>query len=118
MLAKNVSQYDLEQALEKVNQQFDGNIRFREIRPAGNNIRFTLTVKNSKGKGGKYNWKKERRVAAACWHVHGHFFDALPEGAVIIANGNKIRPGDEWQDYNVGSMFYPAYASELCDCNE
>jgi hypothetical protein len=116
MLAKNVSMSDLENALEKVNEKFEGNIRFKEIRQQGRNIRFTLTVNSSRGKGGRWNHDKSRRVAAACWHAHGEFFDSLPDEAVIVANGEKIRPGDTWKDQRMGSLFCPVYYSELCDC--
>lgn len=116
MLAKNVSMQDLQNALDKVNQKYDGNIRFKDIRQQGRNIRFTLTVNNSRGKGGRLNADRGRHIAAACWHVHGEFFDALPCEAVVIANGAKIRPGDTWKDRNMGSLWYPAYYSELCEC--
>jgi hypothetical protein len=102
MLAKNVSMSDLQFALDMTNREFGGNVRFKDIRQVGRNVRFTLTVNDSKGPGGRWNHTRSRRVAAACWHVHGTFFDYLPSHAVIVANGDKIRPGDEWQDRNIG----------------
>lgn len=128
MLARNVTPLDLECALAKVNEKFGGNIVLRNMRlaPRGRGIRFTLGVISSRGPGSRlsvphYTWSaeqvdKQRHISAACWHVHGHFFDALPEGAVIIARGRKIRPGDEWEDTNIGSRAFPFYYSDACEC--
>jgi len=121
MLVKNVTVQDLESALERVNQNFGGNVRFRSVTPCGKNIRFTLTVNNSRGPGGRLghvnNKGVQRHIASACWHVHGEFFDALPPAAVIVARGKNIRPGDPWQDDNIGGTYHPLYFSEACDCD-
>ena len=62
-----------------------------------------------------------RRIAAACWHVHGDFFDALfaicPD-AVVMSMGKVItKDGGNWQDWNKGSMMYPKLASACCECH-
>lgn len=115
MLARNVTVSDLEHALAVTNARFGGNVKFRDIRQVGKNVRFTLAVNDSRGCGAHLA-ASGRHTASACWHAHGTFFDALPAGATIIANGKKIHPGDEWQDWNMGSNWYPHYASELCEC--
>ena len=72
--------------------------------------------------------RSERYIAAACWHAHGVFFDALPpvldgRAVTIVSALGKYSPADElWRDGyggrnpNVGSAFYPMLASECCDC--
>lgn len=122
MLIRNVTEDKINDALDTVNEQFDGNIRFKKFDAAGNTrsgdpkFIVTLTVNNSRSPGGRRS-HSGRRVAAACWHVHGTFFDALPEECEIVAMGLKIRPGDPWQDRNIGSNWSPLYYSEACDCN-
>lgn len=138
MIAKNCELRDLTAALSIVNNKYTGNIRFKHgpdaANQAGNRWRFTLTVKDSAGPGGRRGmaripWGAEdktparpgRRIAAACWHVHGHFFEALfhvkPE-AVILSGGKLTitREAGNWQDRNIGSMIQPLMYSEACDC--
>lgn len=100
-----------------------------------------LTVYNtSTGKGSKSDPKvtapgvrlglyhprggKARRIAAACWHAHGHWFEAilaLDLSAVIemsFFGKRKITSaGGNWHDFKRGSQAYPAMASELCECS-
>lgn len=140
MLAKNVTRDQMEKALEKVNEKYKGNIVFKRFDPTGRQFRFTLKVLNCRRPGGRlsvypimarrapefFNREgreiKDRHVGcAACWHAHGDFFDCLfslsPE-AVIVSRGNKIdRHSGNWNDYNIGSMISPVYASEACECN-
>lgn len=135
MLIKNVYRQDVIDALAAVNAEFDNNIVFSRFdfagrtRKGGSKYQVTLSVKSSKGKGARRS-HSGRRIAAACWHVYGTFMDALPESATISAPAvvgyssmgrEKIarrdrRPGDEWQDWNIGSLFQPMYYSEACDC--
>lgn len=125
MLAKYCTQNELQKALDKVNESFDGNIRFKKMTPNGKSIRFTLTVNSSKAKGARRGFSG-RRIAAACWHVHGQFFDVLlnmiQPNAVIktrsvdvfkCSNGEIV---NNWQDENIGSRYNPLYYSEACDC--
>ena len=70
---------ELEAALRKVNEKYEDNITFKTIGWKSKNRRtFTLTVVDSRGKGGRRG-RQGQRVKAACWHVHGDFFDALFE---------------------------------------
>lgn len=125
----------LSQALQMVNSTpqdttvpYNGNITFRSIEPISKNrVRFTLTVKDSKGPGGRlgfpdYQTGKQRSVKAACWHAHGDFFDALftvAPSAVVRTAGNKITKGaGNWEDRNIGSMMHPLLYSEACHCDE
>lgn len=64
-----------------------------------------------------------RRIAAACWHVHGDFFDALLKiqpNAVIVTRGGPgaviDKNGGNWQDCNIGSRMSPMMFSEACEC--
>ncbi len=113
------SEQQLQQALQVVNKQFDGNIKFKRFDRSGKWINFTLTVKDSKAKGGRRS-HIGRRIAAACWHVHGYYFDHLldinPETVIKTAIGKIDQTGGNWQDKQTGSLALPMYYSEACDC--
>lgn len=134
MIVKNVSMEDMHKALEETNRIYDNNVIFKGIEWKGKNIKFTLTVKTSKGKGSKLSvgglmgfGNPKKRVCAACWHVHGHFFDSLltlnPNGIINISMTNKQIYStsygviyNNWEDYNVGNPYHPVHASETCEC--
>lgn len=136
MIARNCSEADLLQALELINKEYDNNIKFKRLENRNTKKQksfiFTLTVKNSHNAGGRISYNfggKSRRVKAACWHVHGRFFDILLSfnpNCTIITTTNKgllkiYRAGDEsvnnWQDWNIGSSIQPYYYSQACNCN-
>lgn len=119
-------------ALQLINNGYNNNIRFKrepEYIGADRNgrfkYRFTLTVHNSSAAGARRS-PSGRRIAAACWHAHGHFFDALfdadPSALIIVADTTGERTIDRisgnWRDRQVGSIFAPYMYSELCDCGE
>lgn len=133
MLAKNTTIEQLEKALQTINQRYDNNIYWnRAPEPIGKQIRFTLRVKSSKGKGAKLSYSaysNTRRTSSACWHVHGDFFDALLEiepKAIITSKGNLLKIYRDntgtiqgnWRDWNVGSIAFPVMYSESCLCDE
>lgn len=130
MLVKNCTVTQLEEALTKVNKRFEDNVVWKQSPEYhGRQIRFTLTVKSSKGPGGRLS-HTGRRVAAACWHVHGYFFDALleiePDAVIQTASPNrsakfiyKDKSGmvvGNWFDWNIGSLYYPLMYSDACSC--
>ena len=116
----------LEEALEKINVKYKGNVIFNRLEPSSvNRSLFTLKVADCKKAGARlgFSFKKDgkrRRLSSACWHVHGDFFDAVLEIApeAIIKSAGKVisKDGGNWQDWNAGSTYNPAYMSELCDC--
>ena len=134
MTAYHVSDRDLFDALEATNKDYSDNIDFRSIkwkansRGGGSTYQFTLTVKSSKGPGHRTSpshWRPERKIKAACWHVHGAFFDHLlainPE-AVIESHWGRAkiritRRGGNWTDLDVGSWMFPSYLSDCCECH-
>jgi hypothetical protein len=146
MIARNCTQNDLETALQLVNTFYSDNLRFRRLDRDGKGLRFTLTVnRTSIGKGKArttapgvrhgYRANKDgspRRIAAACWHAHGHFFEALlslaPSARVLSSfrrlgddgsHGSWISAaGGNWIDGNIGSSMYPLRMSEACDCDD
>lgn len=122
MLFRNCTISDLQKALDEVNKKYENNIIFNRLDARG----FTLRCKDSKKAGhrlGYYVHHKtgnRSRLVSACWHVHGDFFDALfginPD-AVIVARKNKItKESGNWEDCNIGSMMFPFYFSEACEC--
>jgi hypothetical protein len=112
----NATTQELYRALSMVNEKYDNNIIFKNIQPKGHKIQFTLSVKDSKNAGGRRN-ARGKRVAAACWHVHGDFFDNLfkinPE--IIIKTGLKkiTKESGNWEDWKLGEYFM---YSQACEC--
>ena len=112
---------DIDRALEAVNRKFGGNVTYKRYDTKSNHVEITLTVLHSAGPGGRLGQNLTKtgnhpHIAAACWHVHGTFFDALPRGAKIVSAGVTQHAGDAWRDWNIGSQVNPFYYSEACDC--
>jgi len=117
---RNCTVEELEAALAKVNEKYNGNVKWKRFpERSGRRFKATLTVESSKGAGARRG-RSGQRVAAACWHVHGDFFDALfdiqPEAAVKSAGNLITRQSGNWQDSNIGSMMQPLMYSRACDC--
>ena len=118
----------MENALKEINILFNDNVVFNRFDVQENgNIQFTLKVKNSKEAGARFS-PNGRKLASACWHVYGEFFDALlneNNSAVIISSYTKepikiYMENDEivgnWQDWNAGNYYNPVKVSKLCLC--
>lgn len=111
----------LNRALDFVNKSFENNIEFKRLEPINSRrVNFTLTVKSSFKPGARRGFSG-KRVRAACWHVHGYFFEYLFlnfENIKVIA-GNKVMRSnsDNWQNWNIGSIASPLMYSQACDCN-
>lgn len=136
MIARNCSIEELQAALDIINKKYAGNIKFKHIGLTGRRISFTLTVNSTSiGKGknkvsapGTRRGHQGNRIAAACWHVHGDFFEALihiNQEAGVYSSGSLANPltgkwitkeGGNWQDWNIGSSYRPLKMSEACDC--
>lgn len=118
MKTENISTTDLRHALAAVNAKFDNNITLTV-----DGDRFTLGTVDSSGPGGRLGKPLRsgiRRVLPhkACWHVHGHFFDALlrsaPRGVIRTPFGRIDEKGGNWVDARV--VGDTALFSELCNC--
>jgi hypothetical protein len=137
MIARNITETAMETALAVINRdRFEGNIVFKRFEKKGKGFLFTLTVKETalgKGKdriaapGVRHSWHSDRKIAAACWHVHGYFFEELfkvEPDARIFSSFYKRDSGDgwidarhgNWIDGNIGSMMQPCKMSEACFC--
>ena len=113
---------ELEQALAEINKRYEHNLtwnNFERLNGNGTRFRVTLRVKDSHEKGAKIGYSG-RHTIYACWHVHGHFFEALleiNEDIVIKTAGRTVdKNGGNWEDWNIGSLMYPRYFSEACEC--
>lgn len=114
---------DIEQALMDINRMhYQGNIIFKRCDNMGSYWNVTLKVKDSHGPGGRITVgslyeDKTRHICAACWHAHGYFMDRLlvwnPD-VRIVTRGTTYT--GEWEDWNAGSNYRPAYMSDLCEC--
>lgn len=119
MIIRNVTQEQLKQALDLVNEKYENNIQWNNYKQEGRNFRVTLKCHSSKGVGHRIS-HTGRNLISACWHVHGDFFDILlklnSEAVIKSANKTIDKHGGNWQDWNIGSMIYPLYFSEACEC--
>lgn len=105
----------------------DSNIKFNRqptaMNRAGTRWSFTLTVVNTRGKYGKLNPITGRRTHALCWHGHGKYFRILfginPNTIIqsTLMGKTEYNQHSSFQDKMVGSLMYPYYASECCECD-
>ena len=129
MKTRNITVKQLETALENINRElYDNNIKMdiREKYTSGGLPRHSVKVgvHSSHKVGGSYNPYSKRHIAAACWHVFGHFLDELGEicdNTALVElmdydyKTRVVHPKDhDWLDLNVGSNWYPMYQSEKC----
>lgn len=132
MKALKTTTQEVQKALDIVNQKYNGNVEFKRFDNTSRSVSFTLKVKSSRGKGHRESFAmvpyghQPRRMVAACWHVHGDFFDALlalNPAAVIRSLDLKIYKDaygvvqGNWQDRNIGSQVHPIAHSIACECN-
>ena len=115
-----ITKEQLFSCLDELNTQYESNIKLKRCEYKGKYLHFTLRPVNSSKRGAKYNIQSDRRVYACCWHVHGDLFDIIlrkcPD-VVIHSRGTQISTQeDNWQDFNVGTIMNPMYASEACRC--
>jgi hypothetical protein len=108
----------LRACMDHVNGLYADNIEFKRL-DVGRWITFTLKVKDSKNPGSRRN-AEGKRIAAACWHVHGNFIDRLfklEPSCVLWSVGKKYDSFTwRWEDRNIGSIVRPFYFSEACNC--
>lgn len=119
MLVKNVSVQEMKNALAILNGIYENNVEWNNFQIEGENIRFTLKVSNSKKKGHRLG-RHGRKMISACWHVHGNFFDILldinPKATIKSLNRTIDVNGGNWEDWNIGSVIYPMWYSNACEC--
>ena len=123
MKARKCSFQDLHEALQLVNKLFEDNIRFSKlVQKPGGYIQFSLAASLS-GPGHRVHKQFNlHRSQHACWHVHGHFFDALlsiANPSVIYAGSLRISSsGGNWQDSQIGTdvNYQPYMFSDSCNC--
>jgi len=147
MKCLNVNEKEIKKAIDVVNKQFEDNIYLKEYEylnksrsGTGFTVKFKLGVKDSSKAGSRRSIMmvnkdgSRRKLAIACYHVHGVFFDALLDinkNAEVRLSGNRkiyvektkvkadIKYGDiigNWEDWEVGSYMQPSMMSEACEC--
>lgn len=125
MLAKNVSSASVRRALAAANEFYDGNLRFASGPKvvAGGGVRFRLSVHSSSAAGARRGVKKKAdgtpwRLAFACWHAYGRFFDALfadSPNADVTSKLGPVNPKIGWMDLAIPGHEGLRY-SDLCEC--
>lgn len=126
ILPEHAGEESIKTALAHANEYFHDNLIFKGIekqktrRDKREVFKVTLTVKDSKEIGSRRSPHDFKRIAAACWHAHGVFFDSLPSGTEIRIGwtGMVMQSGEPWKDYNIGSQVNPCMASDACNCSE
>lgn len=125
MIVSRIKRGDLQKALVIVNKKYAGNVIFNRqpeaLNSAGTRARFTLRVKDSRAPGARRT-REGRRIPSACWHVHGHYFEALfiiNPRARVFSGGRWITATEgNWQDRNIGSIMEPFNHSAACECRD
>lgn len=126
MIARNITKAHMQSALSALNKKYEGNIVFRELIhiPEEGGWRFLLGTVDPKGPGGRRGKRRRdgsRRIvpSSACWHVHGHFFEALfktqPQAMITSKLGHVTRLEGNWRDALVVGRDGDRY-SDLCEC--
>ena len=110
----------LDAALAAVNIRYHGNVIWnREPEIKGRRLHFTLRVKSSREAGHRLTCSG-RHIPAACWHVHGRFFEEVwsiePDAIILAGTLRMTGPADNWQDRNIGSVAFPLMYSNACEC--
>ena len=126
---KNATSVQIQNALDATNKIFSNNIRFNRFDKIGKSYSVTLKAISSRKPGGRISIDgiitgHKRYVNAACWHVHGVFFDELFKQSESIAVISSTRNGKQtitkdsgnWSDVNVGSVVHPVLYSDACEC--
>lgn len=120
MRVNHVTHDDMSKVLRVINKKYNNNVIWNRYEQKGNQIHFTLRVRDSKKAGHRVSYAG-RRIPSACWHVHGDFFDALfniAPDAVVYSRGITVTKGySNWMDWNCGSKLIPFFMSEACGCD-
>ena len=116
MKVKGLTVHQLNEALRNVNKEYGYDLIWnREPEWQGNFLVFTIRSRTSKIPGAKTSWSGRASISAS-WHSHGYLFDAIfeicPDAIIKSLTKTITIDGGNWQDYNVGSMMQPQYASE------
>lgn len=119
----NAKPETLQRALQVLNRHYGNNVQFDRFDVHPRCVDFTLRVRSSRGPGARRSFTG-RRMAKACWHVHGKFFEyvlALDHQARIVSRWSGgpttiTRQSGNWQDANIGSQMQPLMFSQACDC--
>jgi hypothetical protein len=122
---------NLHRALAAANDLYGGNLRFKRVpEPANQKATawyFTLSVHSTKALGTRIG-HSGRKIAAACWHAHRDFLNALfrlhDKARVKTAKADykdkatfeRIFPATGYQ--NIGSEFQPMSYHNACECDE
>jgi hypothetical protein len=127
MLVTGISLNQFRAIVNEVSASYDGNVDLdRNTREYSYN-RFRARIKTIKSVApGSRRSASGRRGPYACWHVSRDVLIKVfetNEGARVQTALTTYRGADDFYDQypetafkNIGSMVYPAYMPELCDC--
>lgn len=142
MLVYGVNASQIETAVQRVADEWDGNVQLKSLTDKSNSrggrASYALRAADSHMSGARRS-HSGRATIASCWHVHRdvlrELFKINPNARVVsglsertpdgkrkrtVYNGSdgfeRDFPGTAW--INVGSDWCPAYIGQLCDCGE
>ncbi|MCW3994949.1 MAG: hypothetical protein NWE98_02215 [Candidatus Bathyarchaeota archaeon] len=129
MIISRITKNEIETAFQKINAKYNNNLvlNCETLSATRHRVRIrAVPKKQRKSDDGVKLGYNGRLTAAACWHVHGYFFDellALQPKTIIRALKRKIyakngRIFGNWQDWNCGSILNPKMASDYCMCGK
>jgi hypothetical protein len=119
---------DITHIVDKISRERYASNVVIDTTGSGDPARFTLRTIDSRGPGSRRspsNFRlkngSRRPTRGACWHAHGHVFDAIlaayPDARIQSAGRVITQNGGNWQDWNAGTPAADVKMSELCDCD-
>lgn len=141
MLVYGVNASQVETAVQRVADEWDGNVQLKSLTDKSNSrggrASYALRAADSHKNGARRS-HSGRATVSSCWHVHRdvlrELFKINPNARVVSGLGERVDgkfkrtvyngsdgfendfPGTAW--INVGSDWCPAYIGQLCDCGE
>lgn len=123
---KILNESDILQCVATAGEDYGDNLKAEVSHYRGNQYRLKVGVKDSRGPGARTS-ATGRRGPYACWHAFRDIFTEIlsdDDNATIRTSLTVYRGWDDFQAtypatayQNVGSMIYPAYMDELCECD-
>jgi len=120
-----VTDTQLRDCLNEANKRYKGNLTFNYVESHRSYVQFTMRVKDSHLLGARLG-QSGRHITAACWHAHRDLmrviFDRFPEAKLVSAQARYdgvegfAREFEATGYKNIGSMMYPVYYMEACEC--
>lgn len=115
MKAKNVKLSDVQKSIDLVNKERGYQLAVRDFKNVGHWLQFT--IKSPSKVPGSCISVSGRNMPCASSHAYGFVIDELfnlcPDMIIETLGKRYDKTTWKWNDYNVGSIMFPCWASEL-----